>query len=97
MNSKPSLKVKMEKKKVTGKSLSPLSTYSLFVTLTKVANDKAVPFELKVPNAETRAAMEESEKLLKSGKVRFKTAEELFDALDGQTAKRKARRTSAAK
>lgn len=67
------------------------------MTLSRVANDKAVPFELKVPNDETRAAMEESRRILKSGKLRFTTAEELFDALDGKTTKRKARRTSAAK
>jgi DNA-damage-inducible protein J len=52
------------------------------ITLTRVAKERAVPFELKVPNAETRAAMLESREALKSRKSRFKTAEEMFDALD---------------
>jgi DNA-damage-inducible protein J len=51
------------------------------ITLTRVANDQALPFELKVPNAETRAAMLEARDMMKAGKVRFETAEELFDAL----------------
>jgi DNA-damage-inducible protein J len=52
------------------------------ITLTRVAKDRAVPFELKIPTAETEAAMREARKLAKAGKVRFKTAQELFDALD---------------
>lgn len=35
------------------------------MTLTRVANDSALPFELKVPNAETRAAMEEAREMMK--------------------------------
>ena len=57
------------------------------MTLTRVANDSALPFELKVPNAETRAAMEEARELAKKGPGRFKTAEELFKALDDQASK----------
>lgn len=38
------------------------------MTLTRVAKDKALPFELKVPNAETRAAMEESRAIMKARK-----------------------------
>jgi DNA-damage-inducible protein J len=52
------------------------------MTLTRVAKDKALPLELKVPNAETRAAMEESRAMMEAGKSRFKNAEELFEALD---------------
>jgi DNA-damage-inducible protein J len=52
------------------------------MTLTKVAKDKALPLELKVPNAETRAAMDESRAVMEVGKLRFKTAEELFAELD---------------
>ena len=52
------------------------------MTLKRVAKDKALPFELKVPNAETIAAMEESNKMMKSRKARFHSAEEMFDALD---------------
>jgi DNA-damage-inducible protein J len=52
------------------------------MTLTRVAKDRAVPFELKIPNAETRAAMEEARASAKARSARFSTAEELFDALD---------------
>ena len=52
------------------------------MTLTRVANDGALPFELKVPNARTRAAMIEARGIAKSGKGRFASAEELFNALD---------------
>lgn len=58
------------------------------MTLSRVANDKAVPFELKVPNDETIAAMKESERLLKSRRHRYKTAEELFNALDKKTSRK---------
>jgi DNA-damage-inducible protein J len=52
------------------------------MTLKRVAKDKAVPFELKIPNAETQAAMEESRALMKAGKTGFTTAEAMFEALD---------------
>lgn len=52
------------------------------MTLTRIAKDRALPLELKVPNAETRAAMEESRVLIKQRRAGFATAQELFDALD---------------
>jgi DNA-damage-inducible protein J len=52
------------------------------ITLTRVAREGAVPFELKVPNAETRAAMLDARETLRLRKGRFKTAEEMFDALN---------------
>ena len=55
------------------------------MTLTRVAKDKALPFELKVPNAETRAAMEESRAMMKARNARFSDGQELFDALDKET------------
>jgi len=41
------------------------------MTLTRVAKDKALPFELKMPNAETRAAIEESRAMMKARRARF--------------------------
>ena len=41
------------------------------MTLTRVAKDKALPFELKVPNGETRAAIEESRAMMKARRARF--------------------------
>lgn len=58
------------------------------MTLTRVAKDRALPFELKVPNAETRAAMEESRAKMKARRQGFTGAQELFDALDKKTGKR---------
>jgi DNA-damage-inducible protein J len=58
------------------------------MTLTRVAKDGAVPLELKVPNAETRAAMAESRRLMKKHNARLRNAKDLFHALDRQARKR---------
>ena len=47
--------------------------------LTRIAADKQLPFELKVPNAETRAAMQEARAM---GKGQFSSADELIRDLD---------------
>ena len=52
------------------------------MTLTRVAKDHALPFELKVPNAETRAAIEASRATMKARRARFETAEALFNDLE---------------
>lgn len=52
----------------------------------RIAADQAFPLELKVPNAETRAAMAEADEIIRSGKVRFRSAEELFADLDKNSA-----------
>ncbi len=38
------------------------------MTLTRVAKDRAMPLELKIPNAQTQAAMAESRRLMKRRK-----------------------------
>jgi DNA-damage-inducible protein J len=48
----------------------------------RIAADQAFPLELKVPNAETRTAMEEANAMMRSGKLRFRNADELFASLD---------------
>ena len=58
------------------------------MTLTRVAMDKALPLELKIPNAETRKAIEESRAMMKARQARFSDAHELLNALDAETAKR---------
>ena len=45
--------------------------------------DQAFPLELKVPNAETRAAMEEGHTILRERRARFKSADDLIASLDG--------------
>ena len=58
------------------------------MTLTRVAKDRALPLELKSPNSETRKAMEESRAMMQARLARFADAQELFNALDAETAKR---------
>lgn len=48
----------------------------------RIAADQAFPLELKVPNAETLAAMAEAEEMIAAGKARFATAEDMFASLD---------------
>jgi DNA-damage-inducible protein J len=50
--------------------------------LRRVVNEQAFPLELKVPNAETRAAMEESRAMMAARKQRFTSAQALFDDLE---------------
>lgn len=45
--------------------------------------EQAFPLELKVPNAETRAAMEEAHAILRARRARFGTGEDLIGSLDG--------------
>ena len=52
------------------------------LTLTRIANDKALPLELKIPNAETQAAMAESRAIMAERQARFRNGQDLFDALD---------------
>ena len=51
----------------------------LRIFLHRVAADQALPFALQVPNAATRAAMEEARTMT----ARFGTGEELVDDLSG--------------
>lgn len=52
------------------------------ILLKRVVNDQAFPLELKVPNAQTRAAMEESRAMIKARAARFQSADALFDDLE---------------
>jgi len=49
------------------------------VFLTRIAAEKQLPFALKIPNAETRAAMEEARAI---SRARFATADELIRDLE---------------
>ena len=52
------------------------------VFLTRVVAEQQMPFALKVPNAETRAAMAEADEIVRQRSARFAHATELFDALE---------------
>lgn len=49
--------------------------------LRRVVVDQAFPLELKVPNAETRAAMAEALTIANQRRARFTTADQLFTDL----------------
>ena len=55
--------------------------------LRRVVVEQAFPLELKVPNAETRAAMKEAEEISQTRRHRFATAEELFADLEKNRSK----------
>jgi len=59
--------------------LSMASAVRLF--LHRVVAEQAFPLELKVPNARTRAAMEESRAMM-SRAARFNSAQDMFDELE---------------
>ena len=52
------------------------------MTLTRIAREKAIPFELTTPNAETRAAMEKAQEMRKARQRRFSQAQDMFDGLE---------------
>ena len=52
------------------------------VFLTRVVAEQQLPFTLKAPNAETRAAMAEADAIVRTRQARFLTAEALFDDLE---------------
>lgn len=52
------------------------------ILLKRVVNDQAFPLELKVPNAQTRAAMEEARAMASARVARFNAAEALIDDLE---------------
>lgn len=52
------------------------------IFLTRVVAEQAIPFDVRVPNAKTVAAMNEAEQLIQAKKARFETEEELFHDLE---------------
>ena len=67
-------------KALTAMGLSVSDAVRVF--LTRVAADKQLPFEIKVPNAQTRAAMHEARAM---GNARFSGADELIRELEKDT------------
>lgn len=57
------------------------------VLLTRVVAEQQLPFALKVPNTETRAAMAEADAIASAHRARFATADELFDDLEKNVSK----------
>ncbi len=65
---------------LTAMGMSVSDAVRLF--LRRVVIDQSFPLELKVPNAETRAAMEESRAMMATNRSRFANADELFADLE---------------
>ena len=55
--------------------------------LNRVVADQAFPFELKVPNTQTRAAMHEAEEIVRTRDARLITSDELFIELEKDNSK----------
>ena len=52
------------------------------VFLTRVVADQQLPFEIKAPNAVTRAAMLEADELIQARRARFNSSEALLNELE---------------
>lgn len=52
------------------------------ILLKRVVSDQAFPLELKVPNAQTREAMDEARATMKARAARFRSARALLDDLE---------------
>lgn len=50
----------------------------------RIAVDQAFPLELKVPNAETRAALDEARAIIAERRARFTDPDAMFADLDGK-------------
>lgn len=55
------------------------------VFLMRVVADRKMPFALRAPNAETRAAMAEADEIARTHRARFGSAAELFEDLEKNT------------
>ena len=70
---------------LTAMGLSVSDAVRLF--LHRVVIDQAFPLELKVPNAQTSAAIEESRAMMATRRARFASADELFADLEKNSSK----------
>ena len=70
---------------LTAMGLSVSDAVRLF--LRRVVVDQAFPLELKVPNAETQAAMLESRAMMARSKARFAVGDEMFADLEKNSSK----------
>jgi DNA-damage-inducible protein J len=57
------------------------------VFLKRVVAEKAMPFEVRVPNISTRAAMAEADEIVRTRRARFASSQEMFDALEKEARK----------
>ena len=67
------------------KSMGLSVSDAIRLLMVRVANERRLPFEVQAPNAQTRAAMEESRALMAARRDRFATPDALFNALEKGT------------
>lgn len=60
------------------------------VFLMRVVAEKQLPFALKVPNAETRAAMQEADEMAREHQARFGTVVDLINDIEKTAASKRA-------
>jgi DNA-damage-inducible protein J len=79
--------------KIKAQATETLATMGLSVSdavrvfLTRVVAERQMPFTVKAPNLETRAAMVEADEIARAHRARFGTATELFDDLEKNSGK----------
>ena len=64
------------------KSMGMSVSDTVRIFLTRVVAEQAIPFDVRVPNAKTVAALNEADELIQAKKARFETVEDLFDDLE---------------
>lgn len=52
------------------------------ILIKRVATEKTVPFDLRMPNVETRKAMAEADEIIRAGYARFTRPQDLIDELE---------------
>lgn len=64
------------------KSMGMSVSDAVRIFLTRVVAEQAIPFDVRVPNTTTVAAMNEADELIHAKKARFKNVEDLFNDLE---------------
>ena len=61
------------------KSMGMSVSDAVRIFLTRVVAEQAIPFDVRVPNAQTVVAMNEADEIIQAKKARFDTVEDLFN------------------
>ena len=64
------------------KSMGMSVSDAVRIFMTRVVPEQAIPFDVRVPNTTTVAAMNEADALIQAKKARFETVEDLFNDLE---------------
>jgi len=64
------------------KSMGMSVSDAVRIFLTRVVAEQAIPFDVRVPNSTTVAAISEADALIQAKKARFETVEDMFNDLE---------------